>query len=413
MVKRNVTAVICILGIVGATLVFALAFPQTARPSAASHPIPDVSTPGLEESKVLEPAIQIDAVDANGDPVSGSGGPEGGGALGTGGDVAEPAGANGPVSVSILPLTMPSSRHHLSAVYAPLNDKIYTFGGYHHPQPYIVFAGIYEIDIASLQFSFVTNLPAPRLGTSAVWVPSRQKAYVFGGHDGVRVFDEIVEFDPLTGAAQALPLRLLAPRRFSAAAYAPSTDKAYVIGGSEKVGATEHGKRTIFEVDFNSMSIRDLGEILPTGLDLISAVYAPHNGKIYIFGGVDETGNVVADIVEFDPVSLSVVTLPAGLPGARTTVAAMLPLPGQRAYVFGGKSAAGSALDAIVELEIPTGAVNTSALRLPLGLYAAGSAYDTQALRGYLLGGYLTSSRNTIMEVEFFQPIMLPLILRE
>lgn len=66
--------------------------------------------------------------------------------------------------------------------------------------------------------------------------------------------------------------------------------------------------------------------------------------------------------VEFDPATVQAVLLPAQLPGARTTFAAMRASPSQCAYVLGGKSAAGSALNSIVEFRPTTGAVAISAV---------------------------------------------------
>ena len=91
--------------------------------------------------------------------------------------------------------------------------------------------------------------------------------------------------------------------------------------------------------------------------------------------------------------------------------------PSQYSYALGGKSAAGSALNSIVEFRPATGDVATSVVSLPLSLYAAGAAYDSQQRMGYLLGGYVSSSQETIIEIEFeIDPpfrLFLPGILRQ
>ena len=90
--------------------------------------------------------------------------------------------------------------------------------------------------------------------------------------------------------------------------------------------------------------------------------------------------------------------------------------PSQYSYALGGKSAAGSALNSIVEFRPATGDVATSVVSLPLSLYAAGAAYDSQQRMGYLLGGYSTTSLATIIEIEFEVDLpfhqYLPVILR-
>lgn len=408
---------VCITGLVLVALIMPWISPQAAEPTPLVDPELGAAAPVSEEYLVLQAASPDGRVDEDGALSLTPEGAPGGETVVSGTSSGESTLTTGPLSATILPLTLPTPRHHFSAVYDPGNGKMYTFGGYHHPLPYIVYAGIYAVDIAASQITFVTNLPTPRLGTAAVFSPSQQKAYVFGGHDGETVFDDIVEFDPSTGIARRLDTDLPGRRRFAAAAYVPETNKAYVIGGSDYVSASSPGLRTIFEIDLGTMAVRDLGEVLPTGLHLCAAVYAPGTGKIYVFGGANELNEPVADIVEFDPITEQAAILPAGLPGARSTVAAMLASPSQYAYALGGKSAEPSALDSIVELRTPTGEVATSAVSLPLGLYSAGSAYDTQQRNGYLLGGYVSSSLSTIIEIEFeIDPpfrLFLPSMLRQ
>lgn len=407
---------VCTIGLVVIALVMPWISPRAAEPTAVPHPDTTWSAPPSEEYKVLPVPSLAGWVNEDGALSLTPEGMPAGDPPGPDISSIESNLATGPVSATILPLTMPTSRHHLSAVYNPSNGKMYGFGGFHHPSPYIVYAGIYEFDIATSQVTFINNLPTPRMGTSAVFAPSRQKAYIFGGHDGENVFDDIVEFNPSTGAVGLLATALPGPRRFSAAAYVPETNKAYVIGGSDEVGATIPGLRTIFEVDLDTLTVQNLGDVLPVGLQLCSAVYAPGPGKIYVFGGADESNNPVAHIVEFDPVTVQAVLLTAQLPSARTTVAAMRASPSQYAYVLGGKSAAGSALNSIVEFRPTTGDVTTSAVSLPRSLYAAGAAYDSQQQMGYLLGGYSTTSLATIIEIEFEVDLpfhqYLPVILR-
>jgi N-acetylneuraminic acid mutarotase len=415
--KLHTATGVCIIGLVVAALVMPLVSPQASEPPAGPDPDMGWPAPVSEEYKVLQVASPTQRVDEDGAVSWTPEGTPGDETAGPDGSSGNSSLATGPVSATILPLTMPTPRHHLSAVFNPSNGKMYSFGGFHHPSPYIVYAGIYEFDIAASQVTFINNLPTPRLGTSAVFSPSRQKAYIFGGHDGETVFDDIVEFDPSTGNVRTLATALPGPRRFSAAAYVPDTNKAYVIGGSDYVSASSPGLRTIFEVDLDTFNVQNLGEVLPVGLHLCSAVYAPGTGKIYIFGGSNELNDAVADIVEFDPVTVQAVILPAQLPSARNSVAAMRASPSQYAYSLGGKSAAGSALSSIVELRTTSGEVAASAVSLPLSLYAAGAAYDTQQRRGYLLGGYVSSSQQTIIEIEFEVDLpfhqFLPVILRQ
>ena len=143
----------------------------------------------------------------------------------------------------------------------------------------------------------------------------------------------------------------------TSAATAPN-GKIYVFGGFGDVGPSDD----IIEFDPVTKTVMTLEATLPDRRDGISAATAP-NGKIYVFGGSNNTNIRSDDIIEFDPVTKTVMTLEATLPTARYGTSAAT-APNGKIYVFGGFHT-GSYLDDIVEFDPATETVTTLKATLP------------------------------------------------
>ena len=93
-----------------------------------------------------------------------------------------------------------------------------------------------------------------------------------------------------------------------------------------------------------------MGTHLPTPRYGTSAVRATTfvDGRFaYVFGGVDDNGNYLNQIVRYDITSDDYVVCSALLPTARAFTAAIWDESGSYAYIFGGQEQDGSGTDDI------------------------------------------------------------------
>jgi N-acetylneuraminic acid mutarotase len=112
------------------------------------------------------------------------------------------------------------------AAVAAVDGAIYVFGGVTNAQG-VDTRSIQRIDAASGTVRVIGQLPAPLSHASAVVL--RGRVFVLGGFASNQVTDQVLEFDPKSGAVKAQPARLPAPR--SDGAVAVVGDAAYLVGG--------------------------------------------------------------------------------------------------------------------------------------------------------------------------------------
>ena len=218
----------------------------------------------------------------------------------------------------------------------------------------------------------VSSLPDARAGMDAASV--RGKAYVVGGRSGPKLFDSIVEFDPVASSARVV-YRLSTP--ISTASVVSLADKVYILGGiapntvlstirvydpiantSYQVGdlpeprawgaaavaqgmifyggGFDEGLRrsdSIFRFDPSTGDSRQV-HTLPSARVYLAATSA--FGKVYFIGG-NVLGRPISEIVEYDPVahtSAVVATFPSvGGGGLEAQTATTL---NGRVYMFNG-----------------------------------------------------------------------------
>ncbi|MDO8734989.1 MAG: fibronectin type III domain-containing protein, partial [Elusimicrobiota bacterium] len=187
--------------------------------------------------------------------------------------------------------------------------------------------------------------------------------YIFGGFDGANK-NEIVEYDPATDTRVTKSATLPTARTYTSAAYNPKNGKIYIFGGFD--GAN---KNEIVEYDAVTDVSITKSATLPTARIGTSAAYNPKNGKIYIFGGEDVGANKKNEIVEYDPVSDSVLTKSATLPTGRLGTSAAYSVKNGKIYIFGGNDSGGN-INEIVEYDPATDVSVTKSATLPTGRYA-------------------------------------------
>ncbi len=215
----------------------------------------------------------------------------------------------------------------------------------------------------------VGHLPTVRSDLSAVTVG--QEAYVLGGYDGQTPIDSVLKTGDGTSFKQiaALP----APARYMAVTALDG--KIYAFGGETAGGRPSDA---IQEVDPQRGDARVVGR-LPEALSHASAVTL--GGRIFILGG-DLNGAASDRVWSFDPATRR--ASPAGrLPlavsgGAAATV-------GSGAYLVGGTGAGGTALRAVIALNLKRAVVATPATTAAESRPAAASSSRAEPFAGRLL----------------------------
>jgi hypothetical protein len=337
-------------------------------------------------------------------------------------------------TVITLPISLPTPTTMASAIYDPVTDSAYVFGGqlYDFPLPQIL-----RFDVTDKTISPAGMLPEPSSGTAAVYVPP-DRAYILGGMGQAnRPLGQIVEFDIATHTATSLEAELPGERSAAAVVYVPSRSTAYVLGGqcgpstlSDVVGfdVNQHtvmdwtvrldgrhgasgvyvpasekvylfgGQSGIRAESSNGILVFDAGQItadtlpatLPVSKTDTAAIYVPTVNQALIFGGLQPgpvTDQYFADILRFDVATESVITSNAVLPTARAGMSAVY-VPGKgKAYLFGGVGDSGC-LDEILVYDPLQDSLTTLAAKLPTAAAYAAAVYDATAGKVYLFGGW-------------------------
>lgn len=215
------------------------------------------------------------------------------------------------------PLPLPPDTERIagtSAVWSTTTNKAYIFGGYtravHSQDSYT--NRILEYDPATNTTRVMAaRLPSPRAGTSAVWDPVRNKAYIFGGHNSSigYALKEVLEYDPVQDrvvtksavfpTTQQMAIYDEGSRRWisqvwdlsgitrTSAAWSAANGKAYIIGGE---GSNSIGhKQNIFEYDPGTDTLRALNVALPAPKSGLTAIWDDVAKEVYIAGGRNKT----------------------------------------------------------------------------------------------------------------------------
>jgi hypothetical protein len=128
-----------------------------------------------------------------------------------------------------------------------------------------------------------------------------QRAYIFGGFDGVGTrLTSIETWNPNTQLSANEVAVLTTATAEATAVYYPPTDRVYIYGGSTGAAAAVN---TLYQYDITLDSIvvqSPTGDTVPA-LKHSAGVYNPRDQKIWFFGGEDISGNMSGNIYTYDP----------------------------------------------------------------------------------------------------------------
>lgn len=293
-------------------------------------------------------------------------------------------------TVVTLPVALPvSPLSHTSALYDPSSQSAYVFGGQFFGVPT---QRIVKFSVAPpVTASVVALLPVACSGAPAVHVPTLQRAYLFGGQGSAATgpLSQTVQFDIPSQTATSLPAKLPIERRGSAAVYVPSRGTAYVLAGQSGTQTLPLPLSDIVAFDVNARTAEEIGTSID-GRSSASAVYVPDRRAVYLFGGRAGLESAVShSILRYDVDRVTTDVLSVTLPVSRTETAAAYDSARKRAYIFGGWSPGVTPQYSADVLRFDPAAetLSGSGSALPSGRSGMAAVYVPHRDKVYLFGG--------------------------
>jgi N-acetylneuraminic acid mutarotase len=170
---------------------------------------------------------------------------------------------------------------------------------------------------------------------SAVYYPTTDKIYVFGGFDpNTGVFSDATRVFDLTTGTWGPAANMPGPRAFMASGYNAANGKIYLVGGSDAVDPSS-ARATTWEYDpaANTFTTR-----APIPHAVRGSAFGVIGGHLYLAGGRDALGDVV-DLVWDYSIAANTWTAKAAMPSP--TNAAGSAAASGKLWSFGGESASG------------------------------------------------------------------------
>ena len=303
---------------------------------------------------------------------------------------------SGQEQVTIMNATLPTTRSYLSCAHSSITDKVYCFGGRTGVN---VFNQILEYDPLTDNLGIKNAiLPSPRYGLSCA--ESNSKIYCFGGTDGASFSYQILEYDPQLDILIVESALLPTGRTDLSCAHSSSTNKIYCFGGYG-IGGNPFISQ-ILKYDPINNTIMSVGIVLPTPRSGLSC--AESNNKIYCFGGLGGG----SQIVEYDPI-INVASIVNALPSARYYQSCSE--ISNKIYCFGGYTGT-DLLNEITEYDAFYDVIAVRPVSLPsprLGLSCSNNFADSKI---YCFGGQVSSSSSIHTEqiVRYSSPNSPPLL---
>ena len=177
------------------------------------------------------------------------------------------------------------------------NNNYYIFGGYTYPfspvasLPYIV---EYNIPSRTVTYSNDSLYHNRHLPQGQMIEKIGNNIYLFGGEFN-SVKGDIYKFNTATHTYEELPLNLLRPRAYGKAVRISETEIMILGGINESNSALKTTE--IFKVHPGGYSIRSAQSFNTPRSYLMAEIL---NGKLYLFGGVDQNQNTVHSIETYD-----------------------------------------------------------------------------------------------------------------
>ena len=250
-----------------------------------------------------------------------------------------------------------------------------------------------------------TSATTPRPVAGSPWTPVaadlpadfRGQVWVAGGPGG-RIYaegpDRLASLDLTTGTWSDLATL---PRRRPASTLVAAPDGTlYVIGGQGEPGSSTGATADVDAFDATTAAWRTIAPLPSPRFDAAAA--AGGDGRIYVFGGVDPTGQNVGTVSRLDPAT-GVWNDVARLAASGSDLAAVSLADGRILIVGGTRPAGGGTAAVIFD---PAHDATSPVAAMPVAREAVGGIRGGDG-RVYILGGRDTAEQVTA-SVEVFDP---------
>jgi len=287
----------------------------------------------------------------------------------------------------------PRARYAAAACVDPDTGVVYSFGGRGEDVLDEIVAFGCRDRLIEQTVAFLDTLPTARYHACAVWDPVREVAYVFGGRDGSgSVLNEVLQFDPHRAPGtrvSTLPDAIPFPLSRAQAVWDDVESVVYVIGGNAPEGeilrfdpALPPGARGRLQPIADSFGAPRINP---------GVVWDSREGVAYIFGGAYLSR--FDEIVEFDPRRPSgqrLVTLTDRLPTPRTSMAAVWSSADHVAYLLGGDDSVGEHQLVRFDPRLPSGQRVSVIGSTPWEMMLSVGVFDPVARLPVFLGGFVS-----------------------
>lgn len=220
--------------------------------------------------------------------------------------------------------------------------------------------------------------------------------YMFSGLINSSSHSSTYRYDPATNTRQYVTGGNLpgGVRRYNTAVYVPSQNSAFIFGGSNN-GDSYGAMNSIYKMTFTgdtTATVVSYG-LLPVPAINIGSAYNPVDGMVYLFGGQNGSTNL-STIYKYNPVTGATTTVGPMGGGLLGQVQAVYDLESKKIFVFGYNN--------IMTVFDPVTGTMSAAATSPTNHYNPSIEYDPINKKILIMGGAV--GMNTVKTIEVFDP---------
>ena len=201
---------------------------------------------------------------------------------------------------------------------AQIGTKIYMFSGYYN---YNYTTSVFSYDIENQTLAeLATQVPQVISYSTASAIGT--KIYIFGGCYGTSTpYNKIYCFDTVTETMSTINATL--PNGVCSATSVSIGSKIYIFGGDTLNNSTYDGiTNQIICFDSESLTASKLTTVMP--IEIHHTACVAYENSIYLFGGIDKSGNTIKTILKFDCETETITTCATTLPKALSSSCCVL-----------------------------------------------------------------------------------------
>lgn len=217
--------------------------------------------------------------------------------------------------------------------YLPQQHQVLVTGGRAESFPV---ESAYTLDLATLAWTEVSGtVPTAGIGCNAHWLPSINKAVVFGGDGSGGTNDRTWAYDPVARSfSELMPATRAGPRRDAMSFVDPSSGRMVVFGGSVRI--MQSYLNDVVTFDGTTWTAQLPSATRPSPRRYSATGFDAAKSKWILFGGTNDADDS-NDLWTMDPATFQFTQLTlSGAPSERAFTASGIDPVTKTLYVFGG-----------------------------------------------------------------------------